>query len=94
MRVNYRTSHQIRTQADRLLAPVVTDVDGNSEERSDTVSLFNGPPPTIHSLKSESEELKTVGTWIAEQAKAGVMPHEFGVFVPYVAPLSGDINLK
>ena len=47
LRVNYRTSHQIRTQADRLLGPVVTDVDGNSEDRSDTVSVFNGPPPTI-----------------------------------------------
>ena len=40
LRVNYRTSHQIRTQADRLLVPVVTDVDGNSEDRSDTVSVF------------------------------------------------------
>lgn len=81
LRVNYRTSHQIRMKADRLLGPVVTDVDGNSEDRSDTVSVFNGPPPTIHSLKSESEEAKTVGAWIMEHAKAGVLPHEFGVFV-------------
>ncbi len=87
LRVNYRTSHQIRTQADRLLGPVVTDVDGNSEDRSDTVSVFNGPPPTIHSLKSESEEIKTVGNWIAERAKAGVLPHEFGVFVRSAAQL-------
>lgn len=35
LRVNYRTSHQIRTQADRLLGPVVTDVDGNSEDRAE-----------------------------------------------------------
>ncbi len=81
LRVNYRTSHQIRTQADRLLGPTVTDVDGNSEDRSDTVSVFNGPPPTIHSLKSERDEAKIVGKWISEQAKAGVLPHEFGVFV-------------
>jgi hypothetical protein len=58
LRVNYRTSHQIRTQADRLLPPAVTDVDGNSEDRSDTVSVFNGPPPIVHSLKSESEETR------------------------------------
>jgi mRNA-degrading endonuclease RelE of RelBE toxin-antitoxin system len=87
LRVNYRTSHQIRTQADRLLGPVVTDVDGNSEDRSDTVSVFNGPPPTIHSLKSESEEIKTVGNWIAERSKAGVLPQEFGVFVRSAAQL-------
>jgi superfamily I DNA/RNA helicase len=81
LRVNYRTSHQIRTQADRLLGPVVTDVDGNSDDRSDTVSVFNGPPPTIQTLKSQDEEITTVGNWIAGHAKAGVMPHEFGLFV-------------
>lgn len=87
LRVNYRTSHQIRTQADRLLGPVVTDVDGNSEDRSDAVSVFNGPPPTICSLKDESDETKTVGKWIAERAKDGVLPHEFGVFVRSAAQL-------
>jgi hypothetical protein len=87
LRVNYRTSHQIRTQADRLLGPGVTDVDGNAEDRSDTVSVFNGPPPMVRSLESESEEKKIVGNWIADQAKAGVMPHEFGVFVRTEAEL-------
>jgi mRNA-degrading endonuclease RelE of RelBE toxin-antitoxin system len=87
LRVNYRTSHQIRTQADRLLGPVVTDIDGNSENRADTVSVFNGPPPTIHALKNESEEIKTVGAWMAERVKAGVLPHEFGVFVRSAAQL-------
>src|SRR5262249_39861637 len=70
LRVNYRTSHQIRTQADRLLGPVVADVDGNSDDRTDTVSVFNGPPPTIRSLKTEDEEIATVGTWIAGHIKA------------------------
>ena len=72
LRVNYRTSHQIRTQADRLLGPVVTDVDGNSEDRSDTVSVFNGPPPDdSHRSRAKARRSKTVGNWIAEQAKAG-----------------------
>lgn len=87
LRVNYRTSHQIRAQADRLLDPVVTDVDGNSESRSDTVSVFNGPPPSIGLFKSEDDEIKAVGRWMAEQAKAGVLPHEFGVFVRSAAQL-------
>lgn len=81
LRVNYRTSHQIRQQADRLLGPEVTDVDGNTENRNDTVSIFNGPAPQIHVLKSKDEEAKHVGAWIAEQTHAGVLPHEFGVFV-------------
>src|SRR5262249_54176865 len=81
LRVNYRTSHQIRTQADRLLDPIVTDVDGNSDDRTDTVSVFNGPPPTIQTLKTETEETTTVGAWIAGHVGAGLMPDEFGVFV-------------
>jgi superfamily I DNA/RNA helicase/mRNA-degrading endonuclease RelE of RelBE toxin-antitoxin system len=87
LRVNYRTSHQIRMQADRLLGPSVADVDGNTENRGDTVSVFNGPPPLIHILKDESEEIRTVRNWIAERVEAGVMPHEFGIFVRSEAQL-------
>jgi superfamily I DNA/RNA helicase len=81
LRVNYRTSHQIRTQADRLLGTLVTDVDGNADDRSDTISMFNGPPPTIQTFKSQNEEIAAVSDWIAERAKDGLLPHEFGVFV-------------
>jgi mRNA-degrading endonuclease RelE of RelBE toxin-antitoxin system len=81
LRINYRTSHQIRQQADRLLGPEVTDVDGNREDRSDTVSVFNGPPPLIRVLATENEEIKSVAAWLAEQSKTGVLAHEFGVFV-------------
>lgn len=41
-------------------------------------NVFNGPSPTIHSLESESEEIKTVGNWFKERTKNGLMPHEFG----------------
>jgi hypothetical protein len=81
LRVNYRTSHQIRTQADRLLGPTVTDADGISEKRDDTVSVFNGPPPTVASLASAADEIDTVGKWIGERLAAGLLPHELGVFV-------------
>jgi mRNA-degrading endonuclease RelE of RelBE toxin-antitoxin system len=87
LRVNYRTSHQIRTQADRLLGPMVSDVDGNTEDRSDTVSVFNGPQPLILTLKGEREEVETVSTWIAERVKAGMLPHELGAFVRSAAQL-------
>lgn len=81
LRVNYRTSHQIRTQADRLLSPAIIDVDGNSDNRSDTVSVFNGPKPAIHTLKSEIQEIKDVGSWLVEISQSGLLPHEFAVFV-------------
>ncbi|HMS82592.1 MAG TPA: 3'-5' exonuclease [Nitrospira sp.] len=87
LRVNYRTSHQIRMQADRLLGPQVADIDGNVDDRRDTVSTFNGPPPVIQIHKSEEDEIKAVSAWILEYIKAGVAPHEFGVFVRSEAQL-------
>jgi mRNA-degrading endonuclease RelE of RelBE toxin-antitoxin system len=87
LRVNYRTSHQIRTEADKLLGPEVTDADGNVETRSDTVSVFNGPPPSIRSFGTEAEEIRAVAEWLRERTKSGVLPHEIGVFVRSEAQL-------
>ncbi len=56
LRVNYRTSHQIRQQADRLLDPEITDMDGVREERTDTVSVFNGPVPQVKAFATADEE--------------------------------------
>ncbi len=81
LRVNYRTSHQIRTYADRLLAPELCDVDGNTEERRGTQSVFNGPDPEIQPLETQEEEREAVAKWITERVEEGVKPHEFGVFV-------------
>jgi superfamily I DNA/RNA helicase len=88
LRINYRTSHQIRQQADRLLGDQAVDVDGNTETRSDTVSVFNGPPPVIYVVKTQAEEIKRVGAWLAEQFSAGILPEEFGVFVRSEAQLA------
>jgi len=40
LRINYRTSHQIRSHADRLLSPEPADVDGNSETRRGAILVF------------------------------------------------------
>ena len=69
LRVNYRTSHQIRVQADRLLGSEVSDADGNREVRYHTVSVFNGPVPEIRVLSSQEEEVEDVGQWLSEREK-------------------------
>jgi hypothetical protein len=56
LRVNYRTSHQIRTQADRLLPGAIADVDGNEESRKGTISVFDGPSPEIHRFPDAKAE--------------------------------------
>lgn len=81
LRINYRTSHQIRAQADRLLPPELSDVDGNQEQRRGATSVFHGPEPALHVLDTEEAEIADVSSWLRERSAEGVEPHEIGVFV-------------
>jgi mRNA-degrading endonuclease RelE of RelBE toxin-antitoxin system len=81
LRINYRTSHQIRAQADQLLGPQVSDVDGNIEIRRGTVSVFNGPAPEIRAFDSQEAECTAVAAWLLDRVKDGLAPHELGIFV-------------
>jgi superfamily I DNA/RNA helicase len=81
LRINYRTSHQIRRQADRLLPPVLSDVDGNVEGRQGTVSVFNGADPVIHVFDDEAQEIQAVAQWLTERQAEGLRPEEIGIFV-------------
>jgi superfamily I DNA/RNA helicase/mRNA-degrading endonuclease RelE of RelBE toxin-antitoxin system len=81
LRINYRTSHQIRTQADRLLPTTVSDVDGTQDSRRGTVSLFDGPSPVIEIFDREQTEASAVGAWITDRVRAGCTPDEIAVLV-------------
>ncbi len=81
LKVNYRTSHQIRQAADRLLPKIVRDVDGNEEDRRGTVSAFNGPDPEIQTFSQSKAEIEGVADWIKRTVADAVEPAEIGVFV-------------
>lgn len=81
LNINYRTSHQIRAQADKLLGPEVADVDGNIESRKGTVSVFNGPSPQVVEFDNPAAEIAAVSDWLKSLANDDLQPHEIGVFV-------------
>ena len=81
LKLNYRTSHQICMQADRLLGPELADVDGNVEDRRGTFSAFNGEPPAIHLFETKQKEAAAVATWLREQRDGGIGFPEMAVFV-------------
>lgn len=81
LRINYRTSHQIRTHADRLLPRTVSDVDGITEGRGGTVSMFDGPSPLVRIFDAVDAEQSAVGKWISDRIAAGCMPNEIGIFI-------------
>lgn len=81
LRINYRTSHQIRMKADGLLGPEMADVDGIVEDRKSTISVFNGPPPTVQTFDSIDAESTGVSDWLKARAREGLLPHEVAIFV-------------
>ena len=66
LKVNYRTSHQIRQSADKLLPSLVRDVDGVEQDRRGTVSVFNGPDPRIETFDTPENEVLGVSEWITD----------------------------
>jgi superfamily I DNA/RNA helicase len=81
LKINYRTSHQIRSKADRLLDPEIADVDGNAERRDGTISLFNGLAPEIRTFATEGEEIAAVSAWLRARIGDGSAPPEIAIFV-------------
>ena len=92
LHINYRTSHQIRMQADRLLGAEVSDVDGLVEDRRGTVSVFNGPAPTIRAFAGQEEEIGAVADWLVGRRAEGLAAHEIAVFVRSPAELQRAIE--
>jgi len=81
LKVNYRTSHQIRQAVDRLLPPLVRDVDGNEEDRTGTVSVFNGPEPKVKIFEGSERELEGLVEWVRAAIDEEIESDEIGIFV-------------
>lgn len=99
LRVNYRTTEQIRSMADQLHPKSITDGDGESLER-DTQSLLFGLAPQVEPCANLASEADTVKRWIAEVRDAGCELHEIALFArgeallnERVLPIVEDLGL-
>jgi superfamily I DNA/RNA helicase len=64
-----------------LLDSEVWDVDGNTEERKGTISVFDGAPPIVEVAKTTDAEHATVETWLRNRIAEGLRPEEIAIFV-------------
>lgn len=85
LKVNYRTSRQIRRSADLLLPTRLVELEGAEEDRTGVQSLFDGPPPVIRAFPTEAAETAFVATWLARAVADGIRPEEIAVLVRSVA---------
>jgi hypothetical protein len=81
LKVNYRTSHQIRQTADRLLPKSVRDADGLEDARAGSVSTFNGPVPTVLRYSDADSEASAIARVIGALQADGFSPEDIGLFV-------------
>jgi len=78
LRVNYRTTDQIRSFADRLL-PKVDEGEGSDPERR-TVSLLQGVEPVVVAHRTIDAEIGGLADWIRGLQTDGYRPGEIGIF--------------
>lgn len=80
LRLNYRTTHEIRAWAVSVLEGVnVDDLDDGMDTLQGYVSLLKGPDPHLASYASEIEELQGLAQWVEKQIAGGTAPEEIGI---------------
>ncbi|EKU98228.1 DNA/RNA helicase, superfamily I [Leptolyngbya sp. PCC 7375] len=84
LKVNYRTSAQIRQFAESILKGVeVDDLDQGQTTTIGDSSVFTGPDPEIHSCSDAQSEAKIITSWVKELvASQEFEPHEICI-TPY-----------
>ncbi|MGR3274618.1 3'-5' exonuclease [Acaryochloris marina NIES-2412] len=80
LRINYRTTEQIRRFADRLLGDTGDDLNGGTEQRKGTTSLLKGPRPTLHQAKTPAQQWKYVSQEIKRIRQEGLALEEIAIF--------------
>ena len=79
LRVNYRTTEQIRRFADSLLPAVIGEQDGTNEQHA-TVSLLSGPTPEVKSVTTVDDEIDAVVAWLEPLLKTKYSPRDVAIF--------------
>jgi hypothetical protein len=79
LKINYRTTQQIRRFADALFAVTEADADGDPLTR-DAVSILNGPVPRVAAFGSIADEVSGLAEWLESRLSEGVKPNEIAIF--------------
>ena len=79
LRINYRTTEQIRRFADKLLPDAVDDLDSDVYQRR-SHCLLHGPMPQMQGFETHVEEDEFIARRIAELLTEGLATSEMAVF--------------
>jgi Txe/YoeB family toxin of Txe-Axe toxin-antitoxin module len=80
LRINYRTTEQIRRAADRLIDPQIDDMDDGAETREGARSILRGPVPTLQGYADPQAEHAAAVAHLQRWLGAGLRPESIAVF--------------
>jgi hypothetical protein len=81
LRVNYRTSAEIRRFSDAVLPSELAEVDGEQETRR-TISVLRGPEPELVGGDSVEDEIAALVRWLRDLQIRGIEPGQIAIFGP------------
>jgi superfamily I DNA/RNA helicase len=79
LKVNYRTTEQIRRFADRILSGFHDVSTGEQEDRK-SVSLLSGPEPQVQACGTVAEEIASAASFIRSLVGDGYGPSDIAIF--------------
>ena len=79
LKINYRTTEQIRGFADAVLPGEVAE-HGDVDAKRDAVSVLSGPDPDVIGCKDVHEEAAILEEWIIKQIEDGYGPRDIAIF--------------
>jgi len=80
LRINYRTTEQIRRFADALLGQEADDLEGGKQSRQGTRSLLSGPEPMLKGFDTRQSQCDFVVEQIQQLLKFSRTPDEIAIF--------------
>ena len=80
LRLNYRTTEQIRRFAERIIRDVADDMEGGRDDRRAVRSLLGGPEPLLRGFATAAEQQAFVCEEIAGHLQEGLQAEEIAIF--------------
>ncbi|HWE61386.1 MAG TPA: 3'-5' exonuclease [Chloroflexota bacterium] len=80
LRLNYRTTEQIRRFAERIIHNTADDLDGGRDDRRGVRSVLAGPQPLLRGFATAQEQYCFVVDEIGQHLQAGLQPNEIAIF--------------
>lgn len=93
LKINYRTTEQIRGFAQQLIDGVdVDDLDGSAAITIGDRSMFKGPQPEVRRFNTADEEAQAIAEWVKQLVTdGGFQPHEICV-APWSQRIRAALN--